>query len=147
MEISDINYSGYYYPSSRRAFIARYNGTNYDIYRQTNFWSTNYVTTGQDIAEDDTQWVSYDGSERSDVKLKMPAFGGNTPEVNSELAVLLFPSFASENGVYNIGGGYSNGVPTNIVQLTLSGFTGLANGDNFTLYVHRGYAWRKFWNR
>jgi hypothetical protein len=135
------------YPYSRQAYIARYNGSDYDVYRQTNFWSTNYLSMGEDIGGtgDTEEWVSYNTDSDNDVLLRLDP-SGYSPAVNSEVAVVVFPCLLNSNGVWNIGGGYSNGLPENIVQVALSGFGGLSDGDGFALYAHSGYTVRKFWS-
>jgi len=84
LTVTDAKYSGSY-PTQRVAFIARYNGTDYDVYRSKSFWSSNgYVDTHLNIsAGDPAKWFPFDGAEPEGVELRLTH--SNQPPVGAQV--------------------------------------------------------------
>jgi len=137
LTVEQIKHSSY--PASRLAFIAKYNGTDYDVYRDAPFYSPeDYTDTGNNLTPGTAEWFSYDGSEDEDIQLKITQ--SEVPEVGAEVAILVFPKVNGENGVYNDSANVNN-----LMEVDLDGFD-VADGDTFDLRLFRGYGVRKFWD-
>jgi len=136
LTVEQIEHSSY--PASRLAFIAKYNGNDYDVFRDYSFYSGDYEDTNNNLTDGTAEWFSFDGSEDEDIQLKITQ--NEVPEVEAEVAVLVFPKVNGENGVYN-----NAAVADNLVEVNLDGFD-VVDGNTFVLDLRRGYGARKFWD-
>jgi len=136
LTVEQIEHSSY--PASRLAFIAKYNGTDYDVFRDTSFYSGNYADTNNNLTPGTAEWFSYDVSEDEDIQLKITQ--NEVPEVGAEVTILVFPKVNGENGVYN-----DSANADNLAEVDLDGFD-VADGNMFFLRLFRGFGLRQFWD-